>query len=101
ATPPPAIINKIEAELRAGVNSKAAPKAARSAEVVETDFKQPYVEAISKFVDLDLIARSNFKFVIDVMHGAGRGVLAGIFHERGISHLEIRGNVDPLFPGIN
>ena len=93
----PAIINKIEAELRAG----SAPKAARPAEILETDFKQPYIAAISKFVDLDLIARSNFKFAIDVMHGAGRGVLAGIFCQRGISHLEIRGNVDPLFPGIN
>src|SRR5437588_11351449 len=34
----PAIINKIEAELRAG----SAPKAARAAEILETDFKQPY-----------------------------------------------------------
>src|SRR5207302_5254372 len=56
----PAIINKIEAELRAG----SAPKAARPAEILETDFKQPYIAAISKFVDLDLIARSNFKFAI-------------------------------------
>ena len=93
----PAIIKKIEAELHAG----AAPRAAKAAEIAEVDFKQPYVEAISKFVDLDLIARSNFKFAIDVMHGAGRGVLAGIFRGRGIAHVEIRGNVDPLFPGIN
>ncbi|HEV2113137.1 MAG TPA: phosphoglucomutase/phosphomannomutase family protein [Terriglobales bacterium] len=93
----PAIIAKIESELRAG----AAPKAARAAEVSEVDLKPAYVEAITKFVDLDSIARSNFKFAIDVMHGAGRGVLAGIFRERGIAHVEIRGNVNPLFPGIN
>src|SRR5438270_5463401 len=93
----PAIINKIEAELRTGAN----PKGPHAADIVETDFKQPYIAAISKFADLDLIARSNFKFAIDVMHGAGRGVLAGIFRERGISQVEIRGNVNPLFPGIN
>src|SRR5437868_9272111 len=93
----PAIINKIEAELRAGAN----PKAPHPADIAETDFKQPYIAAISKFADLELIARSNFKFAIDVMHGAGRGVLAGIFRQRGISQVEIRGNVNPLFPGIN
>src|SRR5579864_7926460 len=93
----PAIIGKIEAELRAG----AAAKASAPAEISEVDFKPAYVEAITRFVDLDLIARSNFKFVIDVMHGAGRGVLAGIFRQRGIAHIEIRGDVNPLFPGIN
>src|SRR5579864_4873637 len=93
----PAIIGKIEAELRAG----AAAKASAPAEISEVDFKPAYVEAITRFVDLDLIARSNFKFVIDVMHGAGRGVLAGIFRQRGIAHIEIRGDVKPLFPGIN
>ena len=35
------------------------------------------------------------------MYGAGRGVLAGIFSEYGINHLEIRGELSPLFPGIN
>jgi phosphomannomutase len=36
-----------------------------------------------------------------VMYGAGRGVLAGIFSESGIRHTEIRGELNPLFPGIN
>src|SRR5260370_12040897 len=35
------------------------------------------------------------------MYGAGRGMLAGIFGERGIEFLEIRGEINPLFPGIN
>src|SRR5437879_383323 len=35
------------------------------------------------------------------MHGAGRGILAGIFQKNGIDHVEVHGNVDPLFPGIN
>ena len=93
----PAIIQKIEAELRAG----ARPKAAGIAEITKTDFKSPYVEAIAKFADLPRIARSNFKFAVDVMHGAGQGVLAGIFSQHGISFIEVRGEVNPLFPGIN
>jgi len=93
----PAIIKSIESELKAGAN----PKAASPASITETDFKKPYVEAITRFVDLDIIAKARFRFAIDVMYGAGRGVLAGIFRQRGIDCVEIRGEVNPLFPGIN
>ena len=66
-----------------------------------TDFKTPYVAAIKNFVDLRAIQRAGFKFAIDVMYGAGRGVLRNIFAENGIEHLEIRAEINPLFPGIN
>jgi phosphomannomutase len=92
----PAIIKAIEAELQTP-----APKAAKAASITQTDFKLPYIAAIKKFADLDKIASANFKFLIDSMYGAGRGVLSGIFAERGIKHVEIRSDVNPLFPGIN
>ena len=66
-----------------------------------TDFKTPYIAAIKTFVDLKAIQRAGFKFAIDVMYGAARGVLKDIFAENGIDHLEIRGELNPLFPGIN
>ncbi len=69
--------------------------------VCEMDFKAPYVAAIEKFADMRLISKAGFRFAIDVMYGAGRGVLAGIFARAGVPHLEIRGEVNPLFPGIN
>ena len=50
---------------------------------------------------MGLISKAGFRFAIDVMYGAGRGVLAGIFQKAGVPHLEIRGEVNPLFPGIN
>ena len=93
----PAIMKAIEDELRAATQ----PPSAARAEIREADFKAPYVDAISRFVDLDRIAKAGFRFAIDPMYGAGRGMLARIFAERGIDHVEIRGNVDPLFPGIN
>ena len=92
----PAIIQQIEAELYAG----ATPRNSGGA-VEEFDPKPAYIAAITKFADLDLIARANFKFGIDCMYGAGRNVLAGIFAERGIKHVQIRAEIDPLFPGIN
>src|SRR5579871_3852757 len=92
----PAIIRQIEEDVRAGAMPKGAPAA-----IQEVDFKGPYIEAITRFADLDKIAKAKFKFVIDCMYGAGRNVLSGIFQERGIEHVQIRGEVNPLFPGIN
>jgi phosphomannomutase len=86
----------IEAEL-----DRPLVKAATAGSITATDFKQPYIAAIKKFADLDKISAAGFKFLIDSMYGAGRGVLAGIFAERGIQHIEIRSDVNPLFPGIN
>ena len=77
------------------------PTKGKGGRVSEIDFKAPYVAAIEKFADVGLISKAGFRFAIDVMYGAGRGVLAGIFQRAGVPHLEIRGEVNPLFPGIN
>jgi phosphomannomutase len=92
----PSIIQGIETELYAGTEP---PK--KQAKVTTADLKTPYIAAVSKFVDLDKIASAGFKFGIDCMYGSGRGILAGIFASRGIKHVEIRAEVNPLFPGIN
>jgi phosphomannomutase len=92
----PAIIAKIEAEVRAGAMPQGAP-----ARIEEADFKPAYIEAITRFADLDKIAKAGFKFAIDCMYGAGRNVLSDIFKQRGIQHVQIRNEVNPLFPGIN
>ena len=91
----PAIMRAIESELDS-------PRLeGKGGSVTVADFKTPYVAAIKNFVDLKLIQKAGFKFAIDVMYGAGRGVLKGIFTESGIHHFEIRGELNPLFPGIN
>jgi phosphomannomutase len=59
------------------------------------------LKAIESFADLDLIAKSGMKFAIDSMYGAGRTIISDIFTRIGVEHVQIRGNVDPLFPGIN
>jgi alpha-D-glucose phosphate-specific phosphoglucomutase len=91
----PAIIKAIEAELDS-------PRLERpGGSVTGADFKTPYIAAIKNFVDLAAIKRAGFKFAIDTMYGSGRGVLKGIFAEHGIDYVEIRGEVNPAFPGIN
>jgi phosphomannomutase len=92
----PAIMNKVEDELRAG-----AMPTGNTADIEEVDFKQAHIEAMCKFADLDLIAKAKFKFAIDSMYGSGRGVMTRIFTEHGVNHVAIRQEVNPLFPGIN
>ena len=52
-------------------------------------------------MDLEAIRASGYKFLIDDMYGCGRGVIAGIFTRAGIPFVEIRSEINPLFPGIN
>ena len=73
----------------------------KNASIERVNFVPPYVDAIQKFVDLDLIAKSKRRFVIDAMYGAGAGILAGIFSRVGVDFVQIRAQHDPLFPGIN
>src|SRR5580693_8613270 len=92
----PAIMKKIEEELASG----AAPKGTKAA-IEEVDLKKAYVAAVCAFADMDLIAKTKFKFAVDAMYGSGRGVLSGIFAERGVQYVAIREELNPLFPGIN
>jgi phosphomannomutase len=92
----PAIMKVIEAEVDAGSGPKG-----QKAVIEEVDLTTPYSEAITRFADLDLIAKAGFNFAVDSMYGSGRGVLTGIFKARGIQYAAIRQELNPLFPGIN
>src|SRR6202521_6099456 len=62
----PAIMKKVEDELRAGATPKG-----KAAAIEEVDLKQPYIAAVCRFADIDLIAKSKFKFAVDAMYGSG------------------------------
>jgi len=92
----PSIMKGIEDELAVG-----AMPSGKKAAIEEVDLKQAYVAAITRFADLEAIAKANFKFAVDSMYGSGRGVLTGIFSDRDIRHVAIRQELNPLFPDIN
>jgi phosphomannomutase len=92
----PSIMTAIE-----GYLGKVLPKSAAPAAIAEVDFNPEYVAAIARFVDLDAIRASGYKFLIDDMYGAGRGVISGIFAKAGVPFVEIRSEINPAFPGIN
>jgi phosphomannomutase len=93
---PPSIMKVISEETAAGAN----PQGDRAA-IEEVDLKPAYIKAICAFADVELISKARFKFAVDSMYGAGRGVLTQIFSERGIEFVAIRQELNPLFPGIN
>ena len=90
----PGIIRQIEGELGQMPKGK-------TAAIEEVDFKKPYLAAITKFADLDLIGKSGFKVAVDYMYGSGRHLLGNILREHGLEVVEIRSEINPLFPGIN
>ena len=92
----PSIMTAIESYL-----GKPLARAARPAAIEPVDFNPEYDAAIARFVDLEAIRASGYRFLIDCMYGAGRGVIAGIFGKAGIPFVEMRSEINPAFPGIN
>ena len=92
----PAIMSAIEDYL-----NKPLPNAGKTAKIEELNFNPEYVTALARFVDLEAIKRSGYKFLIDCMYGCGRGVLASIFRRIDVPYVEIRSELNPAFPGIN
>jgi phosphomannomutase len=92
----PSIIATIEKYL-----GKPLPEGEEPAAIEAADFNTDYIAAITRFVDLEAIRNSGYKFLIDCMYGAGRGVIAGIFAKAGVPHVEMRSEINPAFPGIN
>src|SRR5208283_3359555 len=85
----PSMITAIESYLGQPV-----PRASQPAPINEVDFLPSYLRAIESFADLDLIAKSNMKFCIDSMYGAGATILSDIFDRIGAT--DENGNfVDP------
>ena len=92
----PSIISAIEGYLDQPLQESATP-----AKIEEVDFNAGYIAAITKFADLAAIKASGYKFLVDCMYGAGRGVIADIFTKAGIPFVAIRSEINPAFPGIN
>jgi alpha-D-glucose phosphate-specific phosphoglucomutase len=92
----PKIMTSIESYL-----NEPLPDAAKKARIDEVSFNPEYITALARFVDLDAIKQSGYKFLIDSMYGCGRGVIGSIFARREIPFVEIRSELNPLFPGIS
>lgn len=60
-----------------------------------------YEKQLRRLIDLERIARAGFTVVVDPMYGAGQGYLRDLLTSAGVRVREIRGEINPAFPGIN
>ena len=97
----PAIVAQIEQELAVVLRDGVPALAPRPDLIQALDVRTPYLATLSGLVDWDRLRKARFRFLIDPMHGAGRGLLLELFRRNGIEAAEIRGNRDPLFGGVN
>jgi len=68
--------------------------------VVMLDLDPIYFEQVNRLVDLDALRKSGLKLVIDPMYGAGAGYMERMLGGGTNRLLEINGQRNPLFPGI-
>lgn len=97
----PAIVSQIEKELALVLRDGVPALPAQPGLIHPLDVRTPYLETLAGLVDWDRLRAAKFRFLIDPMHGAGRGLLLELFRRHGIEAAEIRGNRDPLFGGVN
>jgi phosphomannomutase len=97
----PAIVAQIESELAIVLRDGVPPLPPRQDLLQPLDVRSPYLETLDKLVDWEKLRAANFRFLVDSMHGSGRGLLCQLFAQHGIACQEIRGTRDALFGGIN
>jgi len=97
----PAIVAQIEAELMTVMRDDVRPLPPRKDLISSLDVRTPYLETLTKLVDWERLRAAKFRFLIDPMHGAGRGLLRDLFRRNGIECEEIRATRDPFFGGVN
>ncbi len=97
----PVIVAQVEAELEKVLREGVPALPPRKELIHSLDVRTPYLETLDALVDWDRLKASKFRYVIDPMHGAGRGLLRELFRRHGIEAAEIRGTRDPLFGGVN
>jgi alpha-D-glucose phosphate-specific phosphoglucomutase len=97
----PAIVAQVETELERVLREGVPALPPRKDLIHSLDVRAPYLETLRGLVDWDRLRAAKFRFLIDPMHGAGRGLLRDLFRANGIECEEIRGTRDPLFGGVN
>jgi phosphomannomutase len=65
------------------------------------DLAPSYLKQIAELVDLDKLRQAGLKVVVDPMYGAAAGYLKTILAGGSTEVVEINGERNPLFPGIN
>ena len=108
---PPEVTDRLEREIESaeatGVSSLPLGRARDQGLVWDIDPRTPYLEHLSRLVDLKAIAATGLTVQLDAMHGAGAGYLSTLLQpdgpsksREGIRLTEMRAERNPAFPGM-
>lgn len=70
-------------------------------EIGSFDPRGPWLERLGELVDLRRIGRSGIRVMLDVMYGAGQGLLAERLRQAGCEVRELHGELNPGFGGLH
>ena len=68
--------------------------------VQDVDPAPAYCEAIARLVNLEAIRNAGLTVLVDAMHGAGAGYVAGLLQGGATTVTELRAEPNPAFPGM-
>jgi phosphomannomutase len=65
------------------------------------DAREPWLDRLEELVDVSRIGRSGIRVVLDVMYGAGQGLLSARLRRAGCEVRELHAEVNPTFGGLH
>jgi phosphomannomutase len=65
------------------------------------DAREPWLDRLEQLVDVPRIGRSGIRVVLDVMYGAGQGLLSARLRTAGCEVRELHAEVNPNFGGLH
>jgi alpha-D-glucose phosphate-specific phosphoglucomutase len=83
------------------IESAFMPTQPNGAEITRFDLMPDYLNHIRSLINLDIIAQSGLRVLVDPMYGAGRGYIPTMLGDLGMSVDEIHGDMNPGFGGIH
>ncbi len=104
---PPEQVERIEAHLPEALASlKVSPtgggnvRRTKGAQIATTNMVSPYLDQLSRLVDIDRIKSAGIRVAVDSMHGSGAGIVAALLEGGATEVTEIRSEINPAFPGM-
>jgi phosphomannomutase len=86
--------------LRADAAQPAAGSPQRAA-IDVFDAREPWLDRLETLVDISRIGRSGIRVALDVMYGAGQGLLAARLRNAGCDVRELHAEINPSFGGLH
>ena len=104
---PPEQVERIEAHLPGALASlRVAPtgggnvRRTKGGQIETVDMVSPYLDQISRLVDVERIKSAGIRVAVDSMHGSGAGIISKLLKGGTTQVAEIRNDVNPSFPGM-